>query len=61
LSIIVFASISSLLFLAVAIPFLLINTLVIITMICYSRKIFNARRPSRSKLNEFIKKIIKNR
>jgi ABC-type bacteriocin/lantibiotic exporter with double-glycine peptidase domain len=57
----VFASISSLYFLAIGISFFFINILIIALMIRYSRKLFNFKRKYRSKSNSFIKKIINHR
>ena len=61
LDVIIFASVSSLLFLAVGLPFLVINLVIVFLLVHYSRQIFDGNRQNRSKINEFIKKLIRQR
>ncbi len=61
LDVIIFASVSSLLFLAIGLPFLVINLVIVFLMVHYSRQILDRNRQNRSKINEFIKKLIRQR
>ena len=57
----IFGIISSLLFLAVGIPFFIITTIIIVVMVKFDRKLIFIRRLARSRYNSFIKKLILHR
>ena len=57
----IFGIISSLLFLAIGLPFFVITIVIIVVMVIYSRKLLFVRRLARSRYASFVKKIISHR
>ena len=61
LTALIFGVVSSVLFLAIGLPFFIITIIIIITMVVFNRKILFLRRINRSRYNSFIKKLIQHR
>ena len=57
----IFGIISSVLFLAIGLPFFIITIVIIVVMVIYSRKLLFVRRLARSRYSSFVKKIISHR
>lgn len=61
LTALIFGAVSSALFLAIGIPFLIVTFIIIGVMVFFNRSIIYVRREARSKFNSFIKKFIVHR